>query len=94
MEADERSDGLIPSPLLAEVEVLAMIEHRPAGDIVREALEGYVRRRRLDAVEVDAGAPGAKLGAREARERILARRKGNVLPESVTIRDLQTHGRS
>ncbi len=86
MTADDHDSELIPPPLLAEVEAVAAAENRAAHEVVREAVECYVRARRPLSRQ--------KLTPGEAGARMLERRKGNVLPEGVTIRDLQIHGRS
>jgi hypothetical protein len=79
----------IPPALLAEVEAAAELEHRPAVDLVKAALERYLAERQ-SAVET----PVPKRTAAEAVERMLEQRKGNVLPEGVTIRRLLTYGRA
>ena len=86
MKADNHTGELIPPALLAEVEAVAAAEHRAAREVVREAVERHVRERQP--------LSRPKLTPREAGARMLERRKGNVLPEGVTIRDLQIHGRS
>jgi predicted transcriptional regulator len=47
MKSEPNSDALIPPALLAELRVIANEEHRAPGEIVGEALERYLRERRL-----------------------------------------------
>lgn len=46
MTAEQAPDALVPDDLLAEVHALAEEERRPAADVVREAIESYVRQKR------------------------------------------------
>ncbi len=93
MKTQTHFETLIPPSLLEQVEALAAAEHRPAGDMLREAIEGFLRERRaLPASEV-AGQQSART-AQAAAARILERRKRHLLPDGVTIRDLMTYGRA
>ena len=92
MKIESEPDELIPPALLAQVEALAAAQHRTAQDVMRDAIEHYLRKRQAAAKE-GGSLPGAKLTPQEAVERILELRKGNILPDGVTIHDLQTHGR-
>ena len=80
----------LPSALLAEIRAAAEEEHRPANEIVREALERYLEHR-AGAFHLTSGA--TETGASAAAE-IRELRKGNILPEGVTIRDLIDEGRA
>lgn len=77
----------MPSGWLAEVEALAAEEHRPAAELVREAVGRYIAERRT-ASRSDKQTPA------EAAKRILELREGNALPEGETIRDLINFGRA
>jgi predicted DNA-binding protein len=93
MKAESQAHDLIPPALLEQLEAMAAAEHRPARDMLREAVERYLRERR--ALAAAAERPFAReLTPREAVARILELRKGNVLPEGVTIRDLMSYGRA
>ena len=85
---DHPADALLPPDLIAEVEALAAVERRSSRDILREAVELYLQDRKPVAE------PRPKLTPKEAAARMLQLRKGNVLPDGVTIRDLMTYGRA
>ncbi len=78
---------LLPPALMAQVQAAAREEHRPTEEILREAVERYLENRR----HPDLSSLEAAL-ATVARIREL--RKGNILPEGVTIRDLINEGRA
>jgi metal-responsive CopG/Arc/MetJ family transcriptional regulator len=91
MDSERQGAPLVlPPALLAEVEEAAREERRLAGDVVRDALERYLRQPRQRAAATQSGG----LTAAEAVERLLEERKGTVLPEGVTIRELMTYGRA
>jgi hypothetical protein len=47
MKPDPSPDSLaIPAALLAELQAQAEQEHRPAGDVLQDAVESYVRNKR------------------------------------------------
>jgi metal-responsive CopG/Arc/MetJ family transcriptional regulator len=95
MESEPRGPRIdLPATLLAEVEATADLEHRAASDVVREAVELYLRQSREHGTAVQSGQAPGKLTAAEAVQRILEQRKGNVLPEGVSIRELMTYGRA
>lgn len=84
-------DLVIPPTLAAEIQAAADDEHRTADDLVRDALERYLtdwRKRTAHAQEKP------RRTSAEAAARLRESRKGNVLPDGVTIRDLMTHGRA
>ena len=85
---------LIPPALVAEIQAAADAEHRPAADLVQEALERYLAQRRKDMSTAQGKPTPARRTAAEAAARLRERRKGTVLPDGVTIRDLMTHGRA
>ena len=85
---------LIPPALAAQIQAAADDEHRPAADVVREALERYLSTGRKGTGLAHESPVPAKRPPAEALARMRERRKGNVLPEGVTIRDLMTHGRA
>lgn len=86
MKSDNHTGELIPPALLAEVEAMAAAEHRAAHEVVREAVERYVRERRP--------LPRAKLTPEEAGARILESRPRHTLPEGTTIREMIDFGRA
>lgn len=94
MKTDNQSGELLPPALLAKVEAMAAAEHRAPHDVVREAVERYVQERQTSAAKRAEPVSRPELTPQEAGARMLARRKGNFLPEGVTIRELQTYGRS
>ena len=93
MKTQHPAELLIPAALLEQVEALAAAERRAAGDLLREAVEGYLQERRGT---IDSLLPRSesRRDLQQVVDRILELRKGNVLPEGVTIRDLMTYGRA
>lgn len=83
------TDNLTIAPALeAEIRAVAADIHRPANEIVREALEGYL-------AELHAHprpSPDARTRS-EAVARMLEQRKGNILPQGTTIEDVIAWGR-
>jgi Ribbon-helix-helix protein, copG family len=85
---------LIPPSLLEQVQAMAAAEHRPASEILRDAIESYQRVRR-GVVEVVTERPSVpQRSPQQAVARILERRQYRNLPEGMTIRDLMTLGRA
>jgi hypothetical protein len=82
---------VIPPALAAAIQAAAEDEHRTTDDLVRDALERYLTdwRNRTGHGQKKAGKTPV-----EAAARLRELRKGNVLPDGVTIRDLMTHGRA
>jgi len=93
MKPGSDTDLNIPPALFAEIQAAAHEAHRPAADVVREALERYLADWRKGASPARGPAPAKRTPA-EAVARLRELRKGNVLPDGVTIRDLMTHGRA
>ena len=85
---------LIPPALVAEIRAAAAAEHRPVAEVVQDALERYLAQRRKDASAARSETTLPRRTATEAAARLRERRKGTVLPDGVTIRDLMTHGRA
>ncbi len=56
----------IPPALLAEVQAAADEEHRPAGDVLREAVERYLRERRWQKIFAYGEQRARTLGLAEA----------------------------
>jgi Arc/MetJ-type ribon-helix-helix transcriptional regulator len=82
---------VIPPSLVAEIQAAADADRRTAADLVRDALERYLadwRNRAINPPEKP------RLTPAQAAARLRESRKGNVLPDGVTIRDLMTHGRA
>jgi len=91
MPPDSTLELTIPAALAARVQAVAADEHRPAAEIVCEALEHYLQERQ------DHAAPPSTQPARpspaEALARMQARRANTPLPEGMTIRDMIDYGR-
>jgi hypothetical protein len=95
MKPETSPDTLaIPPALLAEIEAAAEQEHRPALDVLQDAVHRYIDAMpaRHDHLDTEPASP--ELTPSQAVARILELRKGNDLPDGVTIRDLMTHGRA
>jgi len=72
-------DLTISPALLAEIQEAAAQEHRPANDVVRDALERYLAEwRRESALARTPGAAPEKRSAREAAARLREQRQGNI----------------
>jgi len=86
--ADPANDLTIPAPLQAEIRAVAAIAHRPANEIVREALEGYLAERHA----YPDVTPGAQTSSTTVA-RMLERRSGRHLSNGLTIEDVIAWGR-
>ena len=86
---------LIPLSLLEQVQAMAEAEHRPASEILRDAIESYQRDHRgvVELAEEKKPSAGPR-SPQQAVARILERRQYRNLPEGMTIRDLMTLGRA
>jgi hypothetical protein len=82
----------LSAALLARVQAAATEEHRPAAEIVRDALESYLGSR-LSRRNSTGNKLEAEMGL-AAAARIRELRRGNILPEGVTIRNLIDEGRA
>jgi Ribbon-helix-helix protein, copG family len=90
MKASNQNATLtLPPDLLAEVEAIAEQEHRPADDVLRDAVERYRAQLRQEAPE-----RAARRTAAEAAVRMLAHRPLRKLPEGESIRSMLEHGRA
>lgn len=87
METVTPSNQVIPPALLEQVQALAEAEHRPASDVVRDAIEGYLQSHPLPA-------RSQASRAEEAGKRILQNRSRHPLPEGTTIREMMEYGRA
>jgi hypothetical protein len=85
---------LIPPSLLEQVEAMAAAEHRPASEILRDAIESYQREHRGVVELVEEKPSTGPRSPQQAVARILERRQYRNLPEGMTIRDLMTLGRA
>lgn len=95
MKPETSPDTLaIPPALLAEIEAAAEQEHRPALDVLQDAVHRYIDAKHAQHNHLDTEPASAELTPAQAVARILELRKGNDLPDGVTIRDLMTHGRA
>jgi len=93
MKTQRYMEQMIPPDLLKQVEALAAAEHRPASEMLREAVEAYLHERRAKISSSLSGPVKPQSDLQEVAARILELRKGHILPEGVTIRDLMTYGR-
>ena len=87
------ADPLIPLALLEEVQALALVEHRPADEIVREAISEYLRQRSSIADLARRTTDAERRAARDAGVRIHDRQQFRPMPDGMTIRDLIDFGR-
>jgi hypothetical protein len=87
-----QSDFDFPTALLEQVEAQAAAENRPVTDILREAVEAYIKQRRSGTPRQSEAVPLRT--PQEAAERILENRKHHKLPEGESIRSLMTYGRA
>jgi Arc/MetJ-type ribon-helix-helix transcriptional regulator len=90
----EHTSLVLPPALLAEVEAAADEAHQSVAEVVREALERYLAQLRAGATVGQTQPQPTRRTPAEAAARMRENRKGNVLPDGVTIRDLMTHGRA
>jgi hypothetical protein len=88
MASNNTVELMIPPSLAARVQSAADEAHRPAADILREILERHLPEQREQSGQTLPGRSPAQAAAR-----MMAVRKGNILPDGVTIRELMTHGR-
>jgi predicted transcriptional regulator len=86
MTSDTLSDLAVPPALAARLQEAAAAQHRPPREVLRDAVELYLREQRPF--------PPAHRSPGEAAARIRRSRPGNKLPDGVTIRDLMTYGRA
>lgn len=91
MQDNDPIEALIPPALLADVEAMAAAEHRSAREVLRAAVEQYRNNRLAMSGDKKAALTDS---ADNVVQRILERRKHHPLPEGMTIRDMQTFGRS
>jgi predicted transcriptional regulator len=95
MKTNLASEGALISPdLLEKVQAIAAVEHRPASEILRDAIEGYMHNNSKAVPSASTVDPGPKLTPQEAGARILERRKFHPLPEGETIKSLINFGRA
>ena len=91
MKTQTQLEHLIPSALLEQIEALAGAERRPVREMLCEAVESYLQERR------SRGGFGVSASSRTPQQvaaRIRELRRGNVLPDGVTLRELMTYGRA
>ena len=88
MKPTDTDDLTIAPALEAEIRAAAADIHRPANEIVREALEGYLAELHAHART----APDAQTRS-ETVARMLKQRRDNVLPKDTTIEDVIAWGR-
>jgi hypothetical protein len=85
-ESETPSDIAVPPALAARLAAAAAEQHRQLRDVLRDAVESYLR-------ALQPLTPAQRSPA-EAAARMRASRPDNKLPEGVTIRDLMTYGRA
>ena len=88
MPADLGTDLTIPPDLATQIQAVAQEQHRHANDVVSDAMERYLNEWRTRT----SAAPRRRTPA-EAAAHMMEARKGNVLPEGVTIRTMLDEGR-
>jgi hypothetical protein len=83
----ENTDLAIPPALAAQLQAAADEQHRPAREVLRDAVEEYLR----------AWRPLASSNRRspaEAAARIMRARQGNARLDDAALRELMTYGRA
>jgi hypothetical protein len=85
-ESETPSEFAVPPALAAQLQAAAAKQHRQLRDVLRDAVELYLREFRP--------LPPAQRSPAEAAARMRESRPGNKLPDGVTIRDLMTYGRA
>jgi hypothetical protein len=83
----EDTDFAIPPTLAAQLQAAADEQHRSARDVLRDAVEGYLR----------AWRPLASSSPRspaEAAARMMRARQGNARLDDAALRELMTYGRA
>jgi hypothetical protein len=83
----ENTDFTIPPALAAQLRAAADEQHRSARDVLRDALEEYLRALRPLA-------PANQRSPAEAAARMMQARQGNVRLDDAALRELMTHGRA
>ena len=86
MPPDGVTEFAIPATLAARIQAVAEEQHRPVLDVLCDAVASYLGQER-------SRREGARSPA-EAAARMRRERKGNVLPEDTSLRDLMIHGRA
>jgi hypothetical protein len=83
----ENTDFTIPLALAAQLRAAADEQHRSARDVLRDALEEYLRALRPLA-------PANQRSPAEAAARMMQARQGNVRLDDAALRELMTYGRA
>jgi hypothetical protein len=87
--------SLLPPALLQRVWDVAALEHRHASEVLRDAIENYVRDRHGSGpLAPQTHAPQPPLTPDEIVALVFELRKGNELPEGETMKDLIEFGRA
>ena len=94
MKSIDPDEALLPAALLDEIEAVAAVEHRSAREMLREAVERFLRDRLLAANVEASPVATERRSPREAASRMIERRKLHPLPDGVTIGDLLIFGRA
>ena len=94
MEPGNDTEFTLPPALVAEIQAAADDKHRPVAEIAREALEGYLAEWRKDRGLIQTPPDPSKRNPAEAAARIRELRRGNILPQGMTIRAMIDEGRA
>jgi hypothetical protein len=86
-KTENATDLAIPPALAAQLRAAAEEQHRSARDVLRDALEGYLRVSRPMT-------PTTRRSPADAAARMLRARRGNVRLDDAALRDLMTYGRA
>jgi hypothetical protein len=86
-KTENTADLAIPPALAARLQAAAEEQHRSARDVLRDALEGYLRTWR-PLVSSNRRSPA------EAAARMMRARQGNVRLDDAALRELMTYGRA
>jgi hypothetical protein len=87
-KTENTSDLAIPPALAVRLQAAAEEQHRPAHDVLRDAVEGYLRAWQPVTPSTTQRSPT------EAAARMMRARQGNVRLDDAALRDLMIHGRA
>lgn len=87
-KTENTTDLAIPPALAVRLQAAAEEQHRPAREVLRDALEGYLRAWR------PLTTPTTQRSPTEAAARMMRARQTNVRLDDAALRDLMTHGRA
>jgi len=87
-KTEDATDLAIPPALAAQLQAAAEEQHRSARDVLRDALEGYLRAWRPLTTSATRRSPA------EAAARMMRARQSNVRLDDAALRELMTYGRA